>query len=214
MSESKPIKVMLVDDHPIVRNGLKAMLLAVDDMELAGEAGSGEEAVTGCYESLPDVILMDLVMPGMDGLETTRALLAKYPDMKIIILTSFPEENLVQRAMEAGAKGYLLKNASLGRLSDAIRTVYSGRPALGPEATEALIQAKSRPAKVGDNLSARELEVLTLMVEGLSNEEIAGRLSISPSTAKNHVGACLAKLGAANRAQAAVMAIEYKLVLR
>ena len=214
MSESKPIKVMLVDDHPIVRNGLKAMLLAIDDMELACEAGSGKEALIACHESQPDVILMDLVMPGMDGLETTRAVLEQCPDMKIIILTSFPEENLVQRALAAGAKGYLLKNVSVSKLADAIRTVQSGQPALGPEATEALIQAKSRPPKVEDNLSARELEVLALMVEGLSNEEIAGRLSISPSTAKNHVGACLSKLGAANRAQAAVMAIDYQLVPR
>jgi NarL family two-component system response regulator LiaR len=212
MSESKPIKVMIVDDHPVVRNGLKAMLLALDDMDLAGEAGSGRETLARCRESLPDVILMDMVMPGMDGVETTRAVLDQYPEVKIIILTSFPEEDLVQKAMAAGASGYLFKDTAIDTLPGAIRAVYAGQSTLAPEATQALIQAKMAPPKLGHDLSTREREVLALVVDGLSNDEIADRLVISPNTVKNHVRACMSKLGATNRAQAAALAVKHRLV--
>jgi NarL family two-component system response regulator LiaR len=212
MSENKPIKVMIVDDHPVVRNGLKAMLLAIDDMELAGEAGSGRETLARCQESLPDVILMDMVMPGMDGLETTRAVLDQYPEVKIIVLTSFPEEELVLKTMAAGASGYLYKNAAIDILPGAIRAAFAGQSFLAPEASQALIQASVGPPKLGHDLSTREREVLALVVEGLSNDEIAERLVISPFTVKNHVKACISKLGAANRAQAAALAVEHHLV--
>lgn len=212
MSESEPIKVMIVDDHPVVRNGLKAMLLAMDDMELAGEAGSGRETLALCRESLPDVILMDMVMPGMDGLETTRAVLDQYPEVKIVVLTSFPEQELVQKAMAAGASGYLYKNTAIDTLPGAIRAAYAGQSILAREATEALIQASMGPPKLGHDLSAREREVLALVVEGLSNDEIAERLVISPFTVKSHVKACFAKLGTANRTQAAALAVEHHLV--
>jgi NarL family two-component system response regulator LiaR len=212
MSESEPIKVMIVDDHPVVRNGLKAMLLAMDDLELDGEAGSGKEALARCRESLPDVILMDMVMPGMDGLETTRAVLDQYPEVKIIVLTSFPEGELVQKTMAAGASGYLFKNTAIDTLPGAIRAAYAGQSILSREATEALIQASMGPTKLGHDLSAREREVLALVVVGLSNDEIAERLVISPFTVKNHVKACITKLGAANRAQAAALAMEHRLV--
>ena len=214
MSETKPIKVMIVDDHPIVRNGLKAMLLAIDDMDLAGEAGSGTETLARCRESLPDVILMDMVMPGMDGLETTRAVLDQYPDVKIIILTSFSKEEMVQNALEAGASGYLLKNAPIDTLAEAIRSAFAGQPALAPEATKALIKVKTGPVKLGRDLTVRERQVLALVVEGLSNDEIAGRLVISPNTVRNHVSACMSKLGAANRAQAAALTVEHGLTPR
>ncbi len=212
MSESKPIKVMIVDDHPIVRDGLKAALLAHDDLDLAGEAGSGRAAIDRCQESTPDVILMDMAMPGMDGLETTRTVLDQYPQVKVIILTNFPDEDLVQSALEAGATGYLLKNVSIGTLADAIRSAYAGQPTLSPEATQALIQAKTRPRRLGDDLSPRERQVLALVVQGLSNDEIAERLVISPLTVKNHVSACISKLGANNRTQAAVIAVEHRLI--
>lgn len=212
MSESEPIKVMIVDDHPVVRNGLKAMLLAMDDMELAGEAGSGRETLALCRESLPDVILMDMVMPGMDGLETTRAVLDQYPEVKIVVLTSFPEQELVQKAMAAGASGYLYKNTAIDTLPGAIRAAYAGQSILAREATEALIQASMGPPKLGHDLSAREREVLALVVEGLSNDEIAERLVISPFTVKSHVKACFAKLRATNRTQAAALAVEHHLV--
>jgi NarL family two-component system response regulator LiaR len=212
MRETKPIKVMIVDDHPVVRNGLKAMLLAIDDMDLAGEAGSGREALARCRESLPDVILMDMVMPGMDGLETTRAVLDLYPEMKIIVLTSFPQEELVQKTIAAGASGYLLKNTDIDSLPGAIRAACAGQSTLAPEATQALIQARTAPPKLGHDLSTREREVLALVVEGLRNDEIADRLAISPFTVKNHVRACISKLGAANRAQAAALAVKHRLV--
>ena len=212
MSETKPIKVMIVDDHPVVRNGLKAMLLAIDDMELNGEAGSGKETLARCRESLPDVILMDMMMPGMDGLETTRAVLDQYPEVKIIALTSFPQEELVQKTLAAGASGYLLKNTDIDSLPGAIRAAYAGQSTLAPEATKALIQARTAPPKLGHDLSTREREVLALVVEGLRNDEIADRLVISPFTVKNHVKACMLKLGAANRAQAAALAVKHQLV--
>lgn len=207
-SDSKIIKVMIVDDHPIVRNGLEASLLADPDLELFGMAKSGAEAMVLCKDSTPDVILMDLVMPDMDGLETTRAILDRHPQVKIIILTSFPEEDLVQRALQSGAIGYLLKNVSISTLSNAIRSAYSGQSTLSPEATEVLIQSKSKSQNLGNDLSSRELQVLALVAEGLSNEEIAEQLVISPYTVKNHVSACISKLGANNRTQAVKIAID------
>lgn len=212
MSETKIIKVMLVDDHPIVRDGLKALLLTNKDMEYVGEAGSGKETLIFCERTVPDVILMDMAMPGMDGLETTRAVLDQHPEVEILILTSFPDENLVQRTLAAGAKGYLLKNVSSATLANAIRSAYAGQLSFSPEVTHALVEADSHPQRVGDNLSAREREVLAMVVQGLSNDEIASRLVISPFTVKNHVSACISKLGAANRTQAAAIAKEYRLV--
>jgi NarL family two-component system response regulator LiaR len=201
-----------VDDHPIVRDGLKNMLSAFDDLILVGEATDGAEAVTCCRQYQPDVILMDLYMPVMDGLAATRAILGACPQARIIILTSFVEESLVQNALEAGAVGYLLKNAAIDSLADAVHAAYAGQPALSPEATKALIRAKIGPAMPGSDLSARELEVLTLIAQGMNNDEIAELLAISPATVRHHVSACLQKLGAANRAQAAVLATKHHLI--
>ena len=212
MTDPRRIKVMIVDDHPIVRDGLKSMLLAFDDLQLVGEAGDGNEALAQCGQTQPDVILMDMVMPRMDGIAATRAILKQYPQMKIIMLTSFVEDNVVQNALEAGAIGYLLKNVPINTLAEAIRSAYAGQPALSPEATTALIRAKTDPLKPGRDLSDREREVLALIVQGLSNEEIAEQLVISHATARHHVSACLQKLGAANRAQAAVLATKHHLV--
>jgi len=208
MSEHEIIQVMIVDDHPIVRSGLEASLLAEPGLELFGMAKSGAEALALCKDSTPDVVLMDLVMPEMDGLETTKAMLDRHSQVKIIVLTSFPEEDLVQRAMEAGATGYLLKNVSIATLSNAIRSAYSGQSTLSPEATKALVQSRTKSHNLGDDLSTRERQVLALVVEGLSNEEIAARLVISPYTVKNHVSACISKLGASNRTQAVKIAID------
>jgi NarL family two-component system response regulator LiaR len=212
MTEPHPIRVMIVDDHPIVRDGLKNMLLAFDDMELAGEAGDGNAALACCRQNQPDVILMDMAMPGMDGIAATRAILGRYPQVKIIMLTSFVEDSTVQNALEAGAVGYLLKNVAINTMAEAIRSAYAGQPALSPEATTALIRTMTDPNRLGRDLSQREREVLALIVQGLSNEEIAARLVISPATARHHVSACLQKLGAANRAQAAVLATKLHLV--
>lgn len=212
MNETKSISVMIVDDHPVVRTGLTTMLQAFDDLILVGDAASGPQALTRCAQTLPDVILMDMLMPGMDGVATTRAVLAQYPDVKIIMLTSFAEEEMVQDALEAGAAGYLLKNAPIDTLAEAIRSANSGQPTLGPEATEALIKVKTGPLKLGSDLTPREREVLALVVEGLSNEEIAQQLVISPSTARHHVSACIKKLGASNRTQAAARAVEHQVI--
>ena len=208
MTEAGPIKVMIVDDHPIVRDGLKGLLRVLADMELAGEAGNGREALARCQESPPDVILMDIVMPGMDGLEATRLILDQYPDVKIVVLTTFPEEDLVQEALEAGAVGFILKNASAATVADAIRSAYAGEPVLAPEATQVLIRARTAPPKLGHDLTRREKEVLALIVEGLSNDQIAERLLISPATVRHHVSSCFSKLGASNRAHAAALAVE------
>lgn len=211
MVEQKTIKVLVVDDHPVVRDGLKNMLLAFDDLEMIGEAQNGQAALDFCQEHLPDVILMDILMPVMDGILATRAILEQYPQVKILILTSYTENDLVQETLEAGAIGYILKNTAIDELADAIRSAASGQPTLGPEATRALIHSKTT-SKPGNDLSERELEVLGLIVEGLSNREIAVRLKISPATARHHVSACIQKLGAANRTQAASLALQHNLI--
>lgn len=214
MSEQTAIKVIIVDDHPVVRNGIANMLLIFDDIELAGEAGGGRELLNMLPEVIPDVILMDMVMPGMDGLETTRAVMAQYPQMKIVILTTFPQGDIVRDSLEAGAIGFLTKNTEIDTLADAVRSANAGQTVLAPEATAALMKAKTRPPQLGHDLSERELEVLALLVEGLSNREIAERLTISPATVKHHVSACISKLEVANRGQAAVLAVEMQIVPR
>jgi NarL family two-component system response regulator LiaR len=155
---------------------------------------------------------MDLVMPEMDGAATTRAIKALCPEVQIVALTSFREEDLVQEALQAGAIGYLLKNVSADDLANAIRAAYAGRPTLAPEATQALIHAAARPAKPHYDLTPREQEVLLLVVQGLNNSEIAEKLVVSQSTAKFHVSSILSKLGVSNRAEATALAVRQKLV--
>jgi NarL family two-component system response regulator LiaR len=212
MSGSKPISVMLVDDHAVVRSGLGAFLLVYDDLELIGEAGGGEEAVRLCEQLEPDVVLMDLVMPGMDGAAATRAIRERWPHIQIIALTSFKEKDLVEGVLEAGAIGYLLKNVSADELAEAIRSAYAGRPTLAPEAAQALIRATREPRALGGDLTEREREILALMVEGLSNPEIAERIVISRSTVKFHVSNILSKLGAASRTEAVALALQQDLI--
>jgi NarL family two-component system response regulator LiaR len=213
MSDQIPIRVMLVDDHSVVRSGLSAFLLAYDDLTLVGEAASGEQAVRLCEQIKPDVILMDLVMPGMDGAAATQAIREKCPAIQVIALTSFKEQELVQGALQAGAIGYLLKNISADELANAIRAAHAGRPTLAPEAAQVLIQATRSPAdRVGFDLTKREREVLYLLVEGLNNNQIADRLVISVSTSKFHVSSILSKLGAASRTEAVAIALQHKLV--
>ncbi len=177
MTDTKLIRVMLVDDHAVVRSGLSTFLMTCNDMELVGEASSGEQALGLCPQSKPDVVLMDLVMPGMDGATATRMIREKCPEIQVIALTSFKEQELVQGALQAGAIGYLLKDVTAEELANAIRAAYAGKPTLAPEAAQALIQATRMPAeKVGFDLTEREKEVLALMTEGLNNNQIADRL--------------------------------------
>ncbi len=212
MVDARKIRVMLVDDHAVVRSGLAAFLLAFDDFELVGEAGSGEEAIAIYADLRPDVVLMDLVMPGMDGATATRAIRQRCPQIRVIALTSFKEEDLVQGALQAGAIGYLLKNVTADELANAIRSAYVGRPTLAPEAAQALIHAATQPPAPGSDLTAREREVLALMIEGLNNSEIADRLIVSRSTVKFHVSSILSKLGAASRTEAVALAVQHRLL--
>jgi NarL family two-component system response regulator LiaR len=212
MSEIGVIRVMIVDDHDMVRSGLEVMLETCDDLVLVGDMSSGEEAVQLGPQIQPDVVLMDLVMPGMGGVEATRRLRQLCPDTQIIALTSFKEKELVQQALRAGAIGYLLKNVTIDELADAIRAAHLGKSTLAPEATQALIEATTQPPPPGFDLTDREREVLGLMAEGLNNREIAERLTISRSTVKNHVSNILSKLDATSRTEAAILAVQHKLL--
>jgi len=212
MNDQKPIRVILVDDHAVVRSGLSAFLMVYDDLEFVGEAASGEEAIRLCKKLRPDVVLMDLVMPGIDGAAATQAIREDCPDTQVIALTSFKEQELVQGALRAGAIGYLLKNVSADELVSAIRAAHAGKPTLAPEAANALIKASQNPPPVWDDLTPREREILALMVEGLSNPEIAEKLVVSRSTVKFHVSSILSKLGVSTRTQAVTMALQNKII--
>ena len=212
MNETGPIRVMTVDDHEILRGGIRFSLLAFDDLELVGEARSGEEALRLCSELQPDVVLMDMAMPGTDGIETTQALLARLPQVQVLALSSFHDSELVQRAMQAGAIGYLVKGITADRLAQAIREAYAGRPTLAPEAVQALVHRPAPSAGLGNDLTEREREVLALLAAGLSNAEIAQRLTVRISTVKYHLRGIYSKLGAANRAEAVALALENKLI--
>lgn len=211
MKDTNCIRVMLVDDHAVVRSGLGAFLSVMPDFELVGEAENGEEAIVRCGLLKPDVILMDLIMPGTDGIVATRRIHEKYPHVRVIALTSFQEDTLIQRALDAGAAGYLMKNISARELAVAIRSAYQGKMTLSPEAAEALVHARTQ-ARETEHLTERELEVLKLMVAGLNNAQIAERLVVSLSTVKYHIGNILMKLRVENRVAAVTAAIQNKLV--
>ena len=212
ISSSQPIRVMLVDDHAMVRRGLAAFLKVFDDLQLAGEAEGGEAAIQLCAEAHPDVILMDMVMPDMDGAAATRAIRQQFPHVQVLALTSYKEGDLVKNALEAGAIGYLLKDVSADELAGAIRAAHSGRATLSPQAAQALVETTSQTPRPGLDLTEREREVLALMVEGLNNTQIAGRLVVSPSTIKSHVSNILSKLGVASRTEAVTLALRSHLI--
>jgi NarL family two-component system response regulator LiaR len=211
MARPRPIRVMIVDDHTVIRGGLRFFLLAFEDIDLVAEAGSGEEALRLCDEARPDVILMDMLMPGMSGVDATQAIRERYPQTQVIALTSFQDGNLVQQALQAGAIGYLLKDVPIDELAAAIRSAHAGQPTLAPAAAQALVKAAAQPPVPDYGLTDRQKEVLALIVEGASNAEIAERLVISPATVRYHVSTILSRLGAANRAEAAALAVKHRL---
>jgi NarL family two-component system response regulator LiaR len=211
MNADRPIKVMIVDDHAVVRSGLSAFLLAFDDLDHVGDATGGADAVSKCTSLRPDVVLMDLVMPGVDGAEATRRIKEACPEVQVIALTSYKEDDLVQGALKAGAISYLLKNVTADELAEAIRGAHAGRSTLAPEAAQVLIKAATEPAQ-DEGLTARELEILRLMVHGDSNPDIAEKLFVSRSTVKFHVSNILMKLGTATRTEAVAVAVQRRLV--
>jgi DNA-binding NarL/FixJ family response regulator len=196
----------------MLRSGLKVFLDAFDDMELVGEASDGEQAVMYCHELSPDVVLMDLNMPRMGGIEAIKKILGQNPKIKFVVLTSFVDEDLVHDALQAGAIGYLLKDTGARDLHEAIRRAHQGQTMLSPQATEALVVATVRPPAIGHDLSDREIEILELLVQGLSNSEIGERLYISRSTVKNHISSIFGKLRAESRAEVAAIAIQNGIV--
>ena len=208
----KTIRIMIVDDHEMVRRGLIDILRAYEDLEFVGQASDGAEAIEQCTRCRPDIILMDLVMPGIGGVEATRRLLQQFPNLRVIALTSFNDEQLVPAALNAGAIGFLQKNLTMDELADAIRRANAGWPALSPEAARALVAAANHPTPVEFNLTGRERQILSLLVSGCSNAEIADRLVISLFTVKSHISNIFSKLGVSKRTEAVALAIEKGLV--
>jgi NarL family two-component system response regulator LiaR len=212
MTEPHAIRVLIADDHTVVREGLVLLLDTFLDLQMVGEATDGAQAILLCAEHQPDVVLMDLVMPGIDGVTAIQAIHQKHPETQILALTSFNEEELVYAALEAGAIGYLMKNISATELAEAIRAAHARNSTLAPEATQALIHAATRSLSPGHDLTEREREVLKLLVKGLSNAQIAEQLGVSPYTIRNHVSRIFSKLNVSSRTEAATLAIQYKIV--
>ena len=212
MSENQIIRVLIVDDHAMVRSGLKNFIYAYEWMTPVGEAANGAEAVAFCASNPVDVVLMDMVMPEMDGTEATLRILALGKPIKIIVLTSFFEQDMVEQALKTGATSYLLKNVNAGELAQAIQAAYAGRSTLAPEATQALINATRDKPGLGSDLTEREIQVLELLVKGLSNAEIADQLSISMATIKFHLSNIFSKLGAKSRVEVVTIALKHNLV--
>lgn len=215
---SDAIRVMVVDDHAMVRKGLATFLKIFDEsasgqaLQLVGEAESGAQAIQLCSEILPHVVLMDMMMPDMDGVTATRMIREKFPQIQILMLTSFVEGSLIQKALEAGAIGYLLKNVSANELANAIRSAYHGRATLSPQVAQSLVETANLPPPPGLDLTERERDVLKLMIEGLNNTQIASKLTVSPSTIKSHVSNILAKLGVASRTEAVTLALRNEII--
>jgi DNA-binding NarL/FixJ family response regulator len=202
-----PLRILLADDHPVVRQGLKTFLDLQPDMEVAGEAATGAEAVARAEELRPDVVLLDLVMPDLGGIEAARRIREVSPETKVIVLTSYAEDENVIPALKAGASGYVLKDVEPAELADGVRRVHRGEALLHPAIAARVLRAVVEPEPDRDTLTARELDVLRLLAHGLPNKLIARELGIGERTVKTHVSSILAKLGVADRTQAALYAV-------
>ena len=209
MPAEAPVRLLLVDDHEMVRAGLRTFLGLQPDMEVVGEAGTAEQALALVPRLRPDIVLLDLVLPGMSGLEAVRRLRAAHPEVKVVVLTSYAGEESVLPAIRAGVSGYLLKDVGPRELADALRAVHAGGASLDPAVAATVVQSVAEPVR--DPLTPREHEVLRLVARGLSNRLIARELALSEKTVKAHVSAVLAKLGVADRTQAALHAVRHGL---
>jgi DNA-binding NarL/FixJ family response regulator len=210
---ASPVRVFVVDDHRVVRSGLSAYLDRIDDIEVVGEAADGQQALDRIAQlepgdNLPDVVLMDLLMPVMDGIGTTRQVKARWPAIEVVVMTSFVEEAQVRGALEAGAAGYLLKDADADQVAEAVRAAVAGQMHLDPSVARLLADSVRSPRRPGASLTPREREVLALVAKGASNREIAQALVVSERTARTHVSAILMKLGLVSRTQAALWAVQ------
>ncbi|MCB0167711.1 MAG: response regulator transcription factor [Anaerolineae bacterium] len=214
MSDAAPIRVLVVDDHAVVRGGIKFFLSTIDDIELVGEANSGETATARCDELQPDVVLMDMIMPGQGGIAATRTICERHPHIRVIALTSYADNDLVHNVLQAGATSYLMKDVPPHELAAAIRASYAGRATLASEAAEALIQqvVLNKKTQINTNLTDREIAVLNFMGGGLSNKQIAQQMNLSPNTIRSHVSSILTKLEATNRTEAVRLAIQHNLL--
>jgi two-component system, NarL family, response regulator LiaR len=206
MKKEKIIKILVADDHSITREGIKTLLSVYDDLMHIGEAANGQEAVDACKKLRPDVVLMDMDMPILDGVSATRAIKAENKDIKILALTSFADKKLIRNAIQAGASGYIIKNISPAELAEAIRSSFYGQTALSPEATEAIVEEMKEPGTKDFRLTEQELKILKLLSMGETNKRISEELFISPHTVKFHLSNIFSKLGASTRAQAAFIA--------
>ena len=212
MSEKNKIKVMVVDDHPLVRHGIKTVFEAYDDILLVAEAENGKEAIEMYEKYRPDIVLMDMIMPILDGIEATDLLIKRWPDIKVIALTSFNDIDLIKKSLKAGAISYILKNISGAKLIKTIRDAHKGKFVLSSYATKVLLSELRETDSEKVKLTKREKEILTLMVEGLSNKGIAKILFLSNSTVQFHVSNILTKLGVSKRTEAVFLALKQKLV--
>jgi NarL family two-component system response regulator LiaR len=212
LSQEKLIRILVVDDHTMVRRGLATFIGVFDDFSMVGEATNGESSIRLCNELNPDIVLMDMVLPDIDGASATRAIKREHPEIRVIFLTSFKDEVLIMNAMQAGAVGYLLKDISANELAQAIRGAMSGQVTFSPEAARIMLTANKQQPVPGGDLTERERAVLELMVEGLNNTQIAQRLFISPATVKSHVSNILSKLNVTGRTEAVALAIRHGLI--
>jgi len=214
MNNQDRIRILIIDDHDMVRKALTILLESFDDMEVVADTDSGQMGVTLCRNYQPDVVLMDIMMPGLDGIATTRLIHSNWPNIQIVALTSTAEEATVHDILEAGAMSYILKNGSIEEVAEAVRSAYRHQPTLAAQAVQTLISATRHSYNSGEVLTRRQQDVLALMIDGLNNRQIAHSLFISTSTVKNHICSIYAKLNTTNRTQTVALAVKNQILNR